>query len=133
MLAAKGAAEIPTAPVPRVGEEEDPAVPAPLEARPQMGFGFQDGAQDEIILEDKPAHFALAVPAQPGLEVPLDFYDKKPRLSLTMLILFCMLSSYRLATTSSRGVARAFLSTPSGNAVRRGGHGAGNLSPGSEG
>ena len=86
MLAAKGAAEIPTPPVPRVGEEEDTAVPAPLEARPQMGFGFQDGAQDEVVLKDKPAHLALSVPVPAEPEELLNFYDKKPRLSLTMLI-----------------------------------------------
>jgi hypothetical protein len=109
--AAEGTAEIRTPPVARVSEEKDPAVPAALQAGPQVRFGLQEGAQDDVVLQDKAEHLALSVPVRPGLEAALDFYDKKPRLWLTILMFLCMLSSYRPATTSSRYDESFFVGT----------------------
>jgi len=71
-----------------------------------------DRPQDDVVLEDEVAYRAPAVPPRRELEAPLDFYDKKASVSLTMLILFCMPSSYRSATNSSREMTRAFFSRP---------------------
>ena len=84
--AAKRTAEIRTPAVARVGEKEDPAVRAPAEASPEVGLGLQQGAQHEVVLKDEAASLALAVPGQAELKAALDFYDKKARVSLTMLI-----------------------------------------------
>jgi hypothetical protein len=51
-----------------------------------MGMGPQDRPQDDIILKDEIAGLAPAVPVRPILEMPLEPYDKKPRLSLRMLM-----------------------------------------------
>jgi hypothetical protein len=102
--AAEGATEVVTPGVARVGDEEDPAVTAPSEKPPHLGLVPQDGAQDDVVIQYDRAHLAPAVPLRDGLEALLDFYEKKPRVSLTMLILlFSMLSSYQPATNSSRG------------------------------
>jgi hypothetical protein len=113
ILAAKGAAEVFASRIARVGDEEDPAVPAPDKTPPKMRLVPQHSAQDEVVDRDESAHPALAVPVRAvplGLgEAPLDLYKKWLRLSLTMLILyFVLLSSYQPATTSSRGGTRAF-------------------------
>jgi len=57
-------------------------------------------------------HLATGVPVviRGVPEALLDFYEKKPRVSFTMLILFLffMLSSYQPARNSSRGKTKAF-------------------------
>jgi hypothetical protein len=73
LFAAKGTAEIRTPSVARVGEEEDPAVPAAREASPEVGFGPQEGAQEDVALKDEPQHLALSVPVRAELEAALDF------------------------------------------------------------
>lgn len=88
---------------------------AALEAGPQLRSGFEQGPQDEVVLQDEPAHLQLVMPPRTELEETLDFYGKKARFSLMMLILFCTLPSYQAATTSSRGRAGAFFA---GNAPR---------------
>ncbi len=45
----------------------------------------QNRPQDDIILQDESAGLAPAVPVRPKLKVPLEPYDKKPRLSLMTL------------------------------------------------
>ena len=92
--AAEGAAEVLPASVAGIGEEEDPAVPAPGETRPNMGPAPQRGPQDEVIRQDQVAYLALAIPARGKSEAIPDRYQRKPSVSLRMLTL-CMLSSYR--------------------------------------
>lgn len=83
--AAKGTAEILSPAVARIGEKENPAVRAALEARPELPLGSEDRAQDEVVLKREAASLAPAVPVRGGVEAALDFYDKKARVSLTML------------------------------------------------
>jgi hypothetical protein len=49
-------------------------------------LGLQDRAQDEVVLKNEAASLAPTVPVWAELEAALDFYDKKARVSLTMLI-----------------------------------------------
>jgi hypothetical protein len=60
--------------VTRMGQEENPAMPATGPALPQARFGPQNGPQDDIVLQHKGTYFALAVPVRPELEVLLDLY-----------------------------------------------------------
>jgi hypothetical protein len=53
------------------------------------------------MLQDQIADPALAVPTGPQPEMPLDFYGKKPRVSLKMLISFCTPLVYLIASTMS--------------------------------
>jgi len=69
-----------------MGDEENPTMLAASQASPQVGMGSQNRPQDDIILQDEIAGFAPAVPVRPELKAPLDPYDKKPRLSLMMLM-----------------------------------------------
>jgi len=73
--AAKGAAKILTPHVAGIGDEEDPAVPAPGEKPQDPGLVFQDGAQDDVVILHEPAHLATGVPViiQGGHEALLDF------------------------------------------------------------
>ena len=82
LSAAKGAAQVFTARVTRMSEEEDPAMPAALQASPQVGMGSQNRPQHDIILKDESADLALAVPVRPRLILPPDLYSKKPRFSM---------------------------------------------------
>ena len=91
-----------------MGEEEDPAVPAPGQARPKVGPDPEPGPQDEVVRQDKIADVALAIPAGMEREILLNSYKGKPRVSLRMLMFICMLSSYQTATTVSQGRTRAF-------------------------
>ncbi len=84
--AAKGAAQVFTARVTRMSKEEYPAMPATLQALPQMGMGSQNRPQHDIILKDEGAGLALTVPVRPKLKMPPDGYNKKPRFSLRMLM-----------------------------------------------
>ena len=86
-----------------------PAMPATGQASPQAGFGPQNGPQDEIVLQHESAYFALAVPARAELEMLLDFYGQKPRVSLMILICIGMPPSYQIDTPVSRGRAGALL------------------------
>ena len=83
-----------------MGKEEDPAMPASGQAGPQARLGLQDGSQDNVELKDKTGHIVQAVPSQAELKMLLDFYDKKPRVSLTILVYCCMSLSYQTALTS---------------------------------
>ena len=49
-------------------------------------MGSQRRSQDDIVLEDQAANLAPVVPVWPKLKIRLDPYDKKPRLSLMMLM-----------------------------------------------
>lgn len=60
-------------------------MPAAGQQGPQARFGFQEGPQDEIELQDQVAYLRFTVPVGPELEMFLDFYDKKDSVSLMML------------------------------------------------
>jgi hypothetical protein len=81
-----------------VAQEEDPAMAATSQARPQVGPGPQNGAQDAVVLQHESKHFVRAVPTRAELETSLDSYGKKAKLSLMMLIGFDISSSYTIGT-----------------------------------
>ena len=72
--AAKSTAKIRARTVARIGEEEDPAVPAALEAGPQVRLGSEQRPKDEVVLQDEPADLALVMPLPAELEAAPDFY-----------------------------------------------------------
>lgn len=74
-----------------------------------MRLGLQDGPQDEIVLQDQVEYRWLTVPVRAELEMRLDLYGKKARVSLIMLMYSCMPLSYH--TILSSGMARVFFRT----------------------
>ena len=105
--AAEGTAQIGAASVPGVGEEEDPALPAPREAGPGAELGEQDRMQYGVVLQDQLAQWRRAVPVGGEPELPLDRYGKKARRSLNRLIVNGMACSYHKGATMSRGRRKA--------------------------
>jgi hypothetical protein len=69
-----------------MGDEEDPTMPAPGQASPQMRLSPKNRPQDEIVLENEPGYLVPAVPPCQELEMFLDLYGKKARVSLMMLM-----------------------------------------------
>jgi hypothetical protein len=106
--AAKRTAEIPPAPISRVGDEQNPAMATARKAAPQVRFVPQNGPEDEIVGQDEIADRALAVPCPGKLKMSLNFYSKKAKLSPMMLMYVCMPWSYQNNSTPSRGKVRAF-------------------------
>ena len=103
LAAAERAAQVLPASISRVGDEKNPAVPAPAQARPHVRLPPEHGAHHEVVLQDQGAYLATAIPVAAKLKSRLDSYSEKPRVSLTMLmLLFCMSSSYRMARAMSR-------------------------------
>ena len=94
--------------VARIGQEKDPAMPATGEAGPKVRIGILNGPQEEIVLQNEITHSLPEVPSRVKLEMLLDFDSKKPRLSLKMLMDFCIASFYYMAPSGSRGRARFF-------------------------
>jgi len=69
-----------------MGQEENAAMAATGQGSQQARFGPKNGSQDEIVLQHESAYLALAVPVPAELEMLLDFYGKKPRFSLMILM-----------------------------------------------
>jgi hypothetical protein len=101
-LAAKGTAQILPTGVAGMGEKENPAMPAPLQAPSQKGLGPQNRPQEPIILQHQGGHRTAAIPVRPKLKMLLDPDCKKPKLSLKMLMKYWMSSSYRIGAKVSR-------------------------------
>jgi len=97
LLTPKGTAQVPATGIAWIGEEEYAAMPASSQVSPQVRFRFQNGPEDKIVLQDKFPNLDSAVPIWEKLIILPDFYSKKPRVSLMMLIVliifFCMSSS----------------------------------------
>jgi len=93
LAAAERAAQVLPASVPRVGDEKNPAVPAPAQARPHVRLPPEDGAHHKVVLQDQGAYLATAIPTAAKLESRVDSYSEKPRLSLTMLMFLFFMSS----------------------------------------
>lgn len=110
LSATKGTAEIFSTRIPGIGEEEDAAVLATLQTPPQFGLSLKHKAQDAVVRSGEGACLPVTVPVWGKLEESLKLYCKKARFSLTMVISFCMPSSYPLGTHVSRGRTRAFSS-----------------------
>jgi hypothetical protein len=86
IFASKGTTQVAAPGVTWMSQEENPAMPASGQAWPQVGFGPQNGPQDEIVLQHESARLAPAVPIRAELEMLLDFYYKNARLSLMILM-----------------------------------------------
>jgi hypothetical protein len=110
LTAAKGAAQVlALAPgqvlaprVPRVGEKEDAAVPTTDQAPATVRLLSQQRSQDLVILQDWLPNLRPAIPVPGKLKIARDRYGKKAKLSLTMLTLQWMSSSYRIDAPVSR-------------------------------
>jgi len=81
-----------------MGNEQNPAMPTARQASLQLRLRPHNRAQDEIVLLDQIADLPLAPPPRRKLEVLLDFYCKKARLSLIILMCLYMPSSYPIGT-----------------------------------
>ncbi len=106
--AAKGTAKILAARVAGMSEEANPAVAAAYRAVLQIGTIPQDGIQRQLILTNKRKDLAVLVPIFAKRETFRDGYNKSDRLSVKMLIGFCISSSYSFDAKASRGRARIF-------------------------
>jgi len=90
--ASKGTAQVIALGVAGMGQKENPAMLTLGPASPQLRLGPEHGAKDEVVRQDQSSHFALAVPIWGKFEVFLDFYCKKPRFSLIVLMYLVMSS-----------------------------------------
>ena len=106
--AAKRTAEVPAAPVAGMREETNLALAAEYRAVPQRRTLSQDGVQGELILTNERPGTVLLVPIPAKSKNFRDGYRKSDRLSVKMLIVLCMSSSYSLDANASRGRARIF-------------------------
>jgi len=85
LFAAEGATQIFASAIARVGEEKNPAMPAPAQVGSQMRLGFKNRSQQLIILKHQTCYRALPIPAGIKLKTLRDPCCKKPKLSLKML------------------------------------------------
>ena len=70
--AAKGATQVMAVGIARVGQEENPALPAPGQAGAQERLGVQQRPQQHIILQHQGRYRALAIPIGPELKMLRD-------------------------------------------------------------
>jgi len=106
--AAERTAEIPTPGIAGMCEEANAAVAAVHRAVPQRRMLPQDGVQGQLILTNERLGAIVLVPILAKSKNFRDGYSKRDRLSVKMLIVLCMSSSYSLDANASRGRARIF-------------------------
>jgi hypothetical protein len=106
--AAERTAEIPTPGIAGMCEEANAAVAAVHRAVPQRRMLPQDGVQGQLILTNERLGAIVLVPILAKSKNFRDGYRKRDRLSVKMLIVSCMSSSYSLDANASRGRARIF-------------------------
>ena len=99
--AAKGTTQVVPAGIARMGEEENTAMPAPAQAGTQVRLGASNRSQEQIILRHQGGYRTPAIPTRPKLKMLSNPYCKKPKLSLKILTLNSMSSSYRIGTKVS--------------------------------
>jgi len=90
----KGTTQVVAAGIARMGEEEYTAMPAPAQAGSQVRLGASNRSQEQIILRHQAGYRAPAIPTGPKLKMLSNPCCKKPKLSLKMLTLNSMSSSY---------------------------------------
>jgi hypothetical protein len=88
--ATKWTPQVRAAPISRMGEEKNTAMPAADQAAAQIRLGFQDRSQEPVILQHQGHHFFAAIPLGPKLKILLNSDCKKAKLSLTMLMKYLM-------------------------------------------
>jgi hypothetical protein len=108
LSATEGAAQITAARAARMSEEANPAVAAVHRAGHKIGMIPQDRIERQLILTNKRISAVVLVPIFAKRENFRDGYKKIARLSVKMLICFCMSLSYLLDAKASRGRAGIF-------------------------
>ena len=78
LFAAERATQLRAPGVSGIGEKEDPAMPASLQASSQPGLVFQNRSQEQIILQYQRTNPFPVVPVLTELKMLLDPYCKKP-------------------------------------------------------
>lgn len=106
--AAERAAYVPSIGVLGPHQERNPAMSAADHASLQPGIPFQLGVQFETILLDNRLGAIIQMPIRPESENPLQGYGKKAKFSITMRIVLCIASLYRIKAEPSRGRERFF-------------------------
>ena len=109
VTAAKRTTQITATRVAGVGQKENPAMPAPLQAPAQLRLCAQTAAHNRVVPQNKVANLSPAVPLRPELKMRLDLYCKKDRSRPTMPMALGMSSSYSIDTSVSSGRTGAVL------------------------
>jgi len=91
-----------------MSEEANAAVAAGDRAPLEMGTTSEDGVQRDLILTNKWVDAVVLVPILAERVKFRDGYNKTARVSVIMLIVVCISSSYSLGAKASRGRARIF-------------------------
>jgi hypothetical protein len=102
LFAAKGTAKILAPGVAGMREKENPAMPAPGQARSQVRPAFEYGSKLQVILPRQSADRAFPIPTRCELKMLCDLYFKKLKLSLKMLRSLKTPPSYRMNSQGSR-------------------------------
>jgi hypothetical protein len=100
--AAKGTPQVFATGITRMGEEKDPAMPAPRQASSQPGLGSEHRSQQHVILQHQSGHPLRSIPLRRTREILRDLNCKKPRLSLKVLTYWKTPSSYPTYNRLSR-------------------------------
>jgi len=102
LTAAKGTTQVLAPRIARISEKKDAAVPASGQAPSPVRLASQHRSHELVILQDQLPDLRPAIPVPRKLKMLRDRYCKKPKLSLKILTLESMSSSYRIATSVSR-------------------------------
>lgn len=117
LTTAEGAVQILPPGVPRMRQKADAAASAAHRAFRQLGTNPQVSLQSQQILLDKRPGAIALVPIRPIRENLLDGDGKKANVSVTILLVCCMISSYLEGLKTSTGRARFFV--PPGKLVQQ--------------
>jgi hypothetical protein len=109
LTATERAEEIPPIRISRMRQEANATVAAGDRTACQTGMIAQDGIQRDLILTNKRTDAVVLMPIRAKRKEFPDGYDKNARFSVTMLIRFCMSSSYPFDANASSGRAGIFL------------------------
>jgi hypothetical protein len=93
----------------RIGEEENAAMPASLQASSQVRVGSENRPQEEVIRQDKSPDLGPSIPSSLKLKMLRDPYCKKPKLWLRIPTSNWMSSSYLSRYVGVEAVGRGLL------------------------
>jgi hypothetical protein len=89
-------------------QEANPTTAATYRAACQTRMHAQNGIQRQLILTNKRIGAVVLMPSSGNRKEFPEGYDKNPRFSVRMLMVFCMSPSYSLDASASRGRAGIF-------------------------
>lgn len=105
LSAPKRTAEVVATGVPRIGQKEDPAIPAAAQTSPEARAGTEHRPKRRVVGQNESANPALAIPAGPELETLLDSYERNPSTWLRIeSLLSVILASYVRAAPPPTGI-----------------------------